>query len=167
MLIGALTGNKLNLNLNYSKDFLPHFDDASQYALTNNFNFFKVNCQHKNICSHFNINRYPTLKVFYKGKELEEEPSRDLKGVLEFVDKLANPSLVEIKSQKEITNFKTSLSDGSFLLIYETKDSEFFKCVEELAENKYKLLFYVGYADKKIYNNNNLKIDVPSIIVIF
>ncbi len=84
---------------------------------------------------------------------------------MEFVDKLANPSLVETKSQKEITNFKSNLGDGSFLLIYDTKDSEFFKCVEELAENKYKLLFYVGYADKNIYNNYNPKIEVPSLIV--
>ena len=86
----------------YSKDFLPVFDDASQYIKFNNFNFYKVNCANKQICSHFDVNKFPTIKVFYRGKELDSEPGRDLISVLEYLDKLSTDSLIKLKDESEI-----------------------------------------------------------------
>ncbi len=71
--------------------------------------------------------------------------------------------MVELKSDKELKNFKEDYGESSFLMIYENKNSDFYKCVEELAENKFKILFYVGAIDAKNYKESDF--EVPCLIV--
>ncbi len=149
--------------LSNSKHFLPVFDEASEYELTKNINFFKINCQNKSVCNYFNINRYPTIKVYHKGKELEEEPGRDVEGLLQFVHKLSSPSMIQINSEEELKKFNENHLEGSYVMIYEDANSEFYKCVKDLAENKYKVLFNVAAIEAKNYKGK--KFEIPSLIV--
>ncbi len=71
--------------------------------------------------------------------------------------------MVELKSEEELKNFKEDYGESSFLMIYENKNSDFYKCVEELAENKFKILFYVGAINAKNYKESNF--EVPKLIV--
>jgi hypothetical protein len=109
------------------------------------------------------------MKVFYKGKEMEEEPGRDVTSVLEYVDKLTTSPFIEINSnsEEEIHNFKSLYGENTFLVVYDSKESDFFKCVENYAENKFKTTFYFGLIpqDKYTQSESN-KIDkFPAIIV--
>ncbi len=150
------------INHKISREFIPHFDNASQYKLAEKFNFFKVNCSNKSLCSYFGVKRYPTIKVFYQGKEIEDEPGRDLVSVLEYIDKLTSSSLIEIESHNEINNFGKLYGESSFVMVYDKKDSDFYKCVNELAENYYKTIFYIGCISIERYNEGNEK---PKLIV--
>lgn len=142
---------------------MPHFENASKYKLSENFNFFSVNCENKAVCEHFGINRYPTLKTFFQGEELNAEPGRDLESTLEFVDKLNSTPLIEITSKQAIPDFKRDYGESSPIAAYDNKDSNFFKCLKQLAEDKYKPNLYFGIIQKEIFDKN---LKFPSLIVI-
>ncbi len=75
--------------------------------------------------------------------------------MLEFLDKLVSPSMVEIKSEANIKEFKDNYGDHSFVLYHTDKDKEAFKCIQRLAEDKFKQNFYIGYI-----KSNNSKLAV-------
>jgi len=153
----------------FSRDFIPHFDLASQYISTQNFNFFKVNCKNKSLCEHFNVKRFPTVKVFYNGKEIEDEPGRNTESVIEYINKLTAPSIFELNSRKEIQQFIIGndkgefYSDSNFIMVYDDKNSDFYKCVNTLVENNYKTILRIG----SIESDNFIKNMHPTLIVRF
>jgi hypothetical protein len=59
--------------------------------------------------------------------------------------------MIEIKSEEDIKSFKDNYGDHSFILHYSDKDKKAFKCVKNLAEDKFKQNFYIGY----IKNNSS------------
>jgi hypothetical protein len=71
--------------------------------------------------------------------------------------------MIQINSEEELKNFNENHWESSFLMIYQDKNSEFYKCVENLAENKYKVLFYVAAIEAKNYKGK--RFEVPSLIV--
>jgi hypothetical protein len=103
--------------------------------------------------------------VFYNGKELEEEPGRDLESVLEYIDKLSSPSIIEIENQSEIQNFGKLYGESSFIMVYDDKNSEFYKCVSNLSENTYKTLFFIGSIHISKYTPGNGTRPFPALIV--
>ena len=109
------------------------------------------------------------MRVFFQGKELEEEPGRELQSLLEFVDKLNSPSVVDLDSMNELEHFMKFYGENSLLMVYEEKDSEFYKCVRDLVEDKYKMLFYVGsiridkYYDEKEGKNPILMVKLGNL----
>lgn len=153
----------------HCKEFLETIDTVSTYDLSKGFDFLKVNCtEYKHICDEFNVNHYPTIRVFLKGVETNLIPNgRDVETLLEYVDKVNSPSIVYIKSNKEIKKFSENYGDVSFLLVdkddYES--SLIFKCFDKLANSaEYKPLFYFAYIKKSIFRNEN-DIKLPAVIV--
>ncbi len=130
----------VNFNL-YSKEFIPKFDEASKFTFSQSINFLKVNCEHIKICQFYEVKKYPTIKVFYKGHELNEEPSRDLNGVIDFAEKLSKNSIQEL-NEDQISALE-DIKQNEMLLLYNKKDSNTYKCLENLMESKYKLSFHV------------------------
>ena len=127
--------------------------------MSQSVNFLKVNCENKNICNFYDIKRYPTIKVFYNGDELNDEPARDLNGLLGFAQKLSQPSLEELKKEN-ISEYKETKAN-EMVLIYNDENSELYKCTQNIVENKFKLSFYVKTIKKtkanlELLNSNDV-----------
>lgn len=120
--------------------------------MSENFNFFRVNCSNKSVCTHFHVNRYPTIKVFFQGKEIDTEPGRDLESLLEFVDKLNSKALINLSDKELLKDFKKNYGENSFILVSDNESSKLYKCFETLAEGKYKPLFYFAHINKENYD---------------
>jgi len=137
---------------------LPVFDQASRYDLISEFNFLQINCGNKDICDHFKVNKYPTIKIFIEGESNEEEPNRDLESILEYLTKLTSDPLIQINSKKDLENFRTNYGDMNFLVVLnkgennEYEKSPFYKCIYDLANGQFKSMFYFGIIDKKNYD---------------
>jgi hypothetical protein len=149
---------KVNL---HSKEFIPIFDEASKFTFSQNLNFLKVNCEHKNICQFYDVKRYPTIKVFYKGEELNDEPARDLNGLIEFAEKLSKNSIQEL-NQEQISKF-VDMKPNELLLLYKN-DSNTYRCLENLIESKFKLSYNVLSVLKSQENINLLKSIYPKFL---
>ena len=105
----------------------------------------KVNCQNKNICNHFDVKHYPTIKIFIEGHKSSEEPGRDIASILQFIQKQTSPAIIELQSEEELKNFRTSYGEDSFVVYYDgDKNSQWYNCIEQLAEKKFKPYFYFG-----------------------
>jgi hypothetical protein len=105
------------------------------------------------------------MKVFVNGRELEDEPSRDIESLLELVDKLSTDSLIEINSRELINNFYKLYGESNFIAVYDNKDSKFYECIKHLAENKFKSNFYFGVIQQNEFTDNPNKIPFPALIV--
>jgi hypothetical protein len=160
MLIGAVIGKFINIKI--SKEFIPIFDEASKYQLTENFEFIKVN--EKEICSHYGVNRFPTTKVFMAGNHVEGDPGRELKGFLEFVEKLSLDAVQIVKTTEDLNKFKENHGSDIITLTFNNDtESEYFKCIKRLANEKYKQHFYITAIDEKVYDSKT--VTSPALIV--
>lgn len=146
---------------------MPTFDEASRYKLADSFEFYKVNCQNKELCKAFEVRKYPTIKVFYNGQELEEEPGREMSTLLEYISKLNHPSLIDLDKAEDIKLFREKYGESTFLALYDSKNSMFHKCVNLIGESiKFKTLFYIGMLKLSEYNEKkDFKTSVPTLIV--
>ena len=127
--------------------------------------FIHVNCtEHISICNENQIYQFPTTNIYLKGKEILEKPEQDLESMLEFFDKLTTKSVIELYDYDNLEDFSIKYGDISFLIIDDSKNTDFYRCVEKLAEMDYKTQFYFGFLETKEYKNEyNLKI--PGLIV--
>ena len=118
--------------------------------MANGFNFMKVNCQNKNICNKFDVKQYPTVKIFINGHKSSEEPGRDAASILQFIHKQTSPAVIDLPSEENLKNFRNNYGEDTFVLYYDgDKTSELYKCIEQLAEKKFKPYFYFGlYQDE-------------------
>jgi hypothetical protein len=152
MLIGAVIGIMLFL---FSQRFLPVFNETSKNPATKEVNFLSIDCANKDICAPFGIRKYPTLKTFYKGKELQDEPARDPHALVELCQKLTSESYLNLNSPTEVKEFFKKYPESSFLFIYDSKESEFYKCMLSLSENPlFKPSFYFAAIQKDNYTND-------------
>ena len=104
-----------------------------------------VNCQNKSICNQFDVKHYPTIKFYIEGHKSSEEPGRDTASILEFIQKQTSPARIDLQSKEEVTNFRTLYGEDTFIVYYDgDKNSEWYKCIEQLAEKKFKPYFYFG-----------------------
>lgn len=135
----------------HCRHFLPIFDTASSYKKTRKWTFLKIACSnYTKICDKLNIDRYPSIKVYVKGKLLEYSVPRELPTLLEFLTKITSNPLVEIKNNN-IEEFYKNYGNNLPVVEYESKDSKFYKCLEKLANEKYIPLYYFGV--KQIESN--------------
>ena len=125
----------------HCKRFIPIFDEASQYQIMNKFKFVKINCEKKEICKSFNVDRYPTIKVYIRGNELKTEPVRELIPLLEFLEKISSNPLIQINND---IDFYNNYGTFSPLVEYNDKNSEFISCISMLASNDFLTDFYFG-----------------------
>jgi hypothetical protein len=122
----------------------------------------KVNCQNKSICNHFDVRHYPTIKFFIEGHKSNEEPGRDIASILEFIQKLTTPAIIEIGSRNQVKDFRKLYGENSFVVYYDgDKNSEWFKCIDDIAEKKFKPYFYFG-----LINDGNSNENLKNIIVV-
>jgi hypothetical protein len=96
-----------------------------------------------------------------KGEEVDAEPGREIKTILELIEKLTNDSVQEIKSLEEMKAFKDKYGD-SLLLAYNNKEADYYKCIKELANTKYRQFFYIAAIDELMYESS---IKTPALIV--
>jgi hypothetical protein len=155
----VVTGNIIH---NKSKEFIPVFEEASSYKLTESFEFITVNCADKELCNFYKANRYPTIKVFLKGEEIDGEPGRDLETLLDFIERLSSDTVQKVRTVEELNQFRNKHSD-SFILAYDNTETEYYKCIAELANEKYKQYFYIAAIEASVYNSTSVK--VPALIV--
>ena len=133
----------------HCKRFIPKFDEASKYLLVKKFKFLKINSNSKKATEAFNVDRFPTIKIFIKGNELKIEPVRELIPLLEFLEKLLNNPIINVNNKEE---FIKDYGDFSPFVEYNEKKSEFISCINLLAKSDFLNVFYFGA--QKINNNN-------------
>ena len=149
------------------------FKWASSYSSVSDWKFLSVNCTRKQlICKFYNITKLPTIKTYlYNKTELPYEAPYELIPFLEYLIKLSNSPIIDIvenstKNQtKNLTNF-LNISEfyknyGYFspLVEYNHNESEFYNCITNLANNKYRTIFYFGM---KKTNNKDEKIIIDN-----
>jgi thiol-disulfide isomerase/thioredoxin len=148
----------------HCRHFLPIFDNASSYAITNKFKFLKINCNHREICDPLGIDRFPTIKVYNKGKLLDVEPSRELVSLLEFIDKLSSNPLIPITNEYTKDNFYKDYGTFSPYVHYTNNNSEFVECLNNLSRNEFLSTFYFGMElvketqDKVIFDFDGMQV---------
>ena len=146
----------------HCKRFLPVFNEASKYSIVNkSWKFLSISCtSYRSICDSFSIEGYPTIKIFMNSKERKLSPSRDLELLLEFLIKVIDNPLKEIK---DINSFYDNY--GTFSPLIEYNNTEFIECVKNLANNEFLSEYYFGTIKKNenriIFNfdNNTIKYD--------
>lgn len=153
----------------HCKELLETLDTVSSYELAKGIDFLKVDCsKFKDICSNYGIYSYPTMKVYIKGEETTQTPNgKELETLLEYVDKINSPNIIEIKNDKSIMKYSDDYGDNSFLLINNHDINDNLNiCFKRLAESpQFKPLFYFFTLQaNKFKNVNNIKL--PAILVI-
>ncbi len=132
--------------------FIPIFDYASQYKILKKFKFLKINCDKKEICNSFNINKFPTIKIFIKRNEFKTEPIRELIPLIEFLEKISNNPLIKINNELDFYNDYGTFSP---IVEYKEKNNQFISCISLLANKDFLINFYFGI--KVIDNNEKYK----------
>ena len=128
------------------------FKWGSTYNNVSDWKFLWVNCTKKQLlCNNFNISRFPTIKTYINKTELPYQAPLELIPLLEYLIKLSTPSTIEINSTT-LSTFYTDYGYFSPVVEYKTINNSFYKCVNNLGENKFKTNFYFGM--KMIVNNS-------------
>jgi hypothetical protein len=96
-----------------------------------------------------------------KGEELNDEPGRDLETLLEFIERLSNDPVHIFQSTDELEKFKLKHTD-TFVLAFENKEADYYKCIERLVNDKFKQYFYIAAIDIAVYNST---VKTPALIV--
>jgi thiol-disulfide isomerase/thioredoxin len=157
----------------HCKELYETLNTVSSYKFTDSFNFLRIDCgksENKQICIHYEIFHYPTLKVYVKGEETDSLPNeRNLETLLEYIDKVLSPAVIQLGSNKKIKKFSEEYGDNSFLLVvdgdHHYHDFDIKECYKKIAEDKeYKPLFYFFSIKKKKFKNEN-EIKLPAVIV--
>ena len=145
----------------HCKRFLPVFNQASEYRIiSNTWKLLKISCsKYEKICDSFNIEGYPTIKVFKNSQEIKGIfAPRDIESFLEFLIKMSNEPLIYINNT--IQEFYDNYGTFSPLIKYNKNKTEFISCIKYLAYNKEFLSeYYFGLIpdkeDKVIFNYDN------------
>ena len=149
----------------HCRRFKPILDKASSYSFLNKkWVFLKIDCTSDSfICKIMNIQFFPTIKIYKEKKLLYKQPPRELNPLIQFLYKIGENPLIKIKSSKY---FFEKYGEYSPLIEYKkgNNESEFIKCINELANNEFLEYFYFGIyesekdKEKIIFsdNNNNL-----------
>ncbi len=160
------------------------FKWASSYSKVSDWNFLSVNCTRKQlICKFYNITKLPTIKTYiYNRTELPYEAPYELVPLLEYLIKLSTPPLIEIVENStnyeinttnyqisNVSNFSNYVNISEFykkfgffspIVQYNPDKNDFFNCINNLANNKYRTSFYFGM--KKIKNLDQEKIIIDN-----
>ena len=168
----------------YCYYLIEMFKWASSYSKVSDWNFLSVNCTRKQlICKFYNITKLPTIKTYiYNRTELPYEAPYELVPLLEYLIKLSTPPLIEIVENStnyeinttnyqisNVSNFSNYVNISEFyknfgffspIVQYNPDKNDFFNCINNLANNKYRTSFYFGM--KKIKNLDQEKIIIDN-----
>ena len=168
----------------YCYYLIEMFKWASSYSKVSDWNFLSVNCTRKQlICKFYNITKLPTIKTYiYNRTELPYEAPYELVPLLEYLIKLSTPPLIEIVENStnyeinttnhqisNVSNFSNYVNISEFykkfgffspIVQYNPDKNDFFNCINNLANNKYRTSFYFGM--KKIKNLEQEKIIIDN-----
>jgi thiol-disulfide isomerase/thioredoxin len=137
-----------------SKKIIPIFDEVSKYEIMKNIKFIKINCLNKTICDFYNIQKYPTTKIFINNKEFKYEPEIKLSSFLEDLKKISSNPLILINSKND---FYKQYGTFSPYVEYKKENNSFINCLTKLTNEYYLSNFYFGL--KKIKENEEEKIE--------
>ena len=123
----------------HCKHFLPVLKEISNLEILNKIEFYEVECSSelKYICEEFDITKYPTLKVYLHGKELDFEPSRDKNALIELLIKLIDNRFIDISNLEDLVFFNENYGDLSYIL-YSNAD----KVINFIENNNYEYFIY-------------------------
>ena len=157
------------------ENYIDIFNKVSSYTNYNQWRFIKVSCiTQKNICNQFNIQKYPTYKVFIFSKEIKiynVAIKYSVPDFLELLNKLSLNPIIDIDKNTVINSkekFYKNYGTFSPFVKYDKNKGEFISCIYILARKKYLQNFYFGvkttekndndYKEKIIFDYNNMPI---------
>ena len=91
----------------HCKKFLPEYENAAKIFRKENLFLVKVDVEaEKDLGEKYNIKSLPTLKLFSKSKPIDYGGYRNEKSVINWMHKINNPLLIELKTFEEVEKFK-------------------------------------------------------------
>ena len=142
----------------HCRRFLPIFDEVSSYTKVKHWKFLKIACsKNKQLCKSFYISGYPTIKVYRYSEELKLSPPRELEALLEFLLKISNNPLINIKTDK--FDFYKDYGTFSPIVEYNPKNYDFIGCINSLANKKYLNTYYFGIIKKENLSKEKIFFD--------
>ena len=139
----------------HCRHFIPIFDQASSYHMVKKWKFLKINCNHKEICSTFGVDRFPTIKIFDKGNQLKAEPQRELGSLLEFLEKVSIDPIIKVQN---VTKFLNEYGTFSPYVEFDDVNAEFIACVSMLAKTEFVNTYYFGIKPINVTETHKQKI---------
>ena len=151
----------------HCKRFLPIFDEVSKYLIiSQTWKLLKIPCsKYEKICDSFNVEGYPTIKLFKDSQEIKDLfVPREKETFLEFLLKMTKEPLIYINNiNNTLQEFYDNYGTFSPLIKYNKNKTEFINCIKDLAYNKEFLSeYYFGVIEDKEdkiifnYDNNNV-----------
>ena len=148
----------------HCKRFLPTFDETSKYLIiSQTWKLLKISCsKYEKICDSFNVEGYPTIKLFKNSQEIKGLfVPREKETFFEFILKITQEPLIYINNiNNTLQKFYNNYGTFSPLVKYNKNKTEFINCIKQLAYHKEFLSeYYFGIIedkeDKIIFNFNN------------
>eukprot|EP01027_Heterolobosea_sp_BB2_P022922 GEZU01033827.1.p1 GENE.GEZU01033827.1~~GEZU01033827.1.p1 ORF type:complete len:425 (-),score=173.05 GEZU01033827.1:132-1406(-) len=94
----------------HCKSLAPIWEEAAE-KYSDKAAFVKVDCTtNEALCQRFDVQGFPTLKLFTEGNVIEYEGARDAEAFAQFIDRMSGPALHELKSQDDVARFVSSKS---------------------------------------------------------
>lgn len=134
----------------HCKRLAPDFDKASTILVNNDpsVQLIKVDCTvETKTCSKYNVNGYPTLKIFKDGQVSSEyNGPRDADGIVKYMKSKAGPISKELANKQDLDKF-ISNTEHSIVGFFKTSSSELlqeFKKVADQLSEKYRFAHMIS-----------------------
>ncbi|KAF8332868.1 thioredoxin-like protein [Cantharellus anzutake] len=106
----------------HCKALAPHYEEAATALKEKNITLAKVDCvDQADLCSENDIQGYPTLKIYRKGKPTEYGGPRQADGIISYMTKQSLPAISTVASEN-LEEFK--VADKVVVLAYATSTEE-------------------------------------------
>lgn len=138
------------------KELFSTMNEILKYQNFLNFEFYRINCSTlpNEICNSLSNHNFPYVEIIFNNKYIPYSLDQyNLESILEFLDKLSSPDIIELHSTSQIHEFSKNYGYFSFVLI-DDENNFYTKCYKEYASNeKYKPLYYFAKLSNQNYPN--------------
>ena len=102
--------------------------------------------------------------MYYGGVLQQYEVPRQLESLLEYIDKLFSPDIIDLK-QDQINHFSNFYGEVSFLIISEPQHPQFISCLHDIAKDN-KPYIYFGHLNASSFTTKSgINLSSPAIMV--
>lgn len=139
----------------HCKRLAPEYEDAAQRLAGDDpaVPLAKVDCTNesggKDICSQYEVQGYPTVKIFRNGQASEYDGGRDAESIVKKMRSMAGPASKELDSFEKLDNLYKDSKNMMVVGIFKNKDDSLFKTFVDTANQNRDLASYVHIFEDK------------------
>ncbi|ORZ30270.1 hypothetical protein BCR44DRAFT_53441 [Catenaria anguillulae PL171] len=129
----------------HCKQLAPEYEKAATTLKAESIKLGKVDCtEHRELCDSFQVQGFPTMKVFREGKAYDYNGGRTEDTIVKYMRKQSLPAFSQLKAAG-IADFAKKDRLAVIAYLPKGKDSAEFKAIEQLA-NQHRDDFLFGYS---------------------